>query len=1117
MWVFYAALQKPDVYRNVNFVVSVSVKAALKLKNNKTGAGRFKNLSTKHYITTTKYTTPMSQLALQLIAEAKSNNAKVLDLGNCGLTELPDELFQLTWLEELNLSNGYWDSKQQKTIESINKGRINLLKKINPSINKLKELKILHISGTETYGNFQTSDITVLNKLTNLQVLDISHNQISNISSIKNLKGIKELYLSFNPILDFSILKNLTNLKSLALSNFKSSDISFLKNLYNLESLFLSECHVQDFSFLKELGNLLLLSLRNNQISDISFLKDLKSLKSLYLTNNKISDISILKKLTLIEILSLSDNNISDIAPLEKLVKLQKLYLNKNKISDISSLSSLNGLKKISLSINKISNISALGKLVDLQELYLAHNKILDISPIGKLTRLHLLSLNDNQISDISPLEKLINLNKLYVNNIKIYNLSILSGLTALQTLSLGHNQISEISFLEKLTKLQSLNLSNNQISDIATLEKLTGLKFLYLHNNEIEGLATSKKYKNYVDDVRQFFALNSDKGDKEIHLPVKIQMLGNHALGKSVLSNFFITNRITKTTSTHILKINSYPKNTKGELPKAIFFDFGGQDFYHGLYRVFLSENAVNILLWNNKTNHYELVPDSEGNLTNNFNVEYWLAHKDFRENNNTKKDILYLVKSGIDLEEENLPLNINYRTDYQLQLCLAQNNELNHKSHFVLESYKTGKKYFSALLKETIDNEKKILKNQPQWYLDFLKGIYNNTLIKNNDPKKPVELNRIIDETNYKTRKTKAKKGTKAAKEEIYKYLQIQLDELHQSGLVLYYKEIDSLNDYVWLNPSGLIENIHKQIFKKELFDRNNTPGTIPASKLKDLLGLALNKDAQLIKLLILQKVLFHHNVQVENGDDIDEYIIPNFLPLVNKIDPNYFLTVFGLSQPAFVLRFQQFMPLGLINQLVCFFGQQPDRKMFWRDQILFTLNKEARVLININLEALSISVSIQLLKNVGTKLEAIKKYLFKVLLAIYWDYEPLTFEEDYRFSKVMKDEIGGDKNTGRDTDVERYFKFRKWLTLIDDDKKTDYRKPIDLYISIDSKYFVKYRDIATTKGNHVTSYPLLKKNENGKIFNFEEQNLIHKTQFNAFMENPVAAPKKVFYFLF
>ena len=38
----------------------------------------------------------MSQLTLRLIAEAKRNNAKVLNLGNCGLTKLPNELFELT-------------------------------------------------------------------------------------------------------------------------------------------------------------------------------------------------------------------------------------------------------------------------------------------------------------------------------------------------------------------------------------------------------------------------------------------------------------------------------------------------------------------------------------------------------------------------------------------------------------------------------------------------------------------------------------------------------------------------------------------------------------------------------------------------------------------------------------------------------------------------------------------------------------------------------------------------------------------------------------------------------------------------------------------------------------
>jgi len=53
----------------------------------------------------------MSKLALELITEAKRTNAKVLDLGYCGLTELPDELFELKELEELIVSNGHRDFK----------------------------------------------------------------------------------------------------------------------------------------------------------------------------------------------------------------------------------------------------------------------------------------------------------------------------------------------------------------------------------------------------------------------------------------------------------------------------------------------------------------------------------------------------------------------------------------------------------------------------------------------------------------------------------------------------------------------------------------------------------------------------------------------------------------------------------------------------------------------------------------------------------------------------------------------------------------------------------------------------------------------------------------------
>ena len=46
----------------------------------------------------------MSQLALDLIEKEKQERTGYLDLGNCGLTELPQELFELRHLHILILS-----------------------------------------------------------------------------------------------------------------------------------------------------------------------------------------------------------------------------------------------------------------------------------------------------------------------------------------------------------------------------------------------------------------------------------------------------------------------------------------------------------------------------------------------------------------------------------------------------------------------------------------------------------------------------------------------------------------------------------------------------------------------------------------------------------------------------------------------------------------------------------------------------------------------------------------------------------------------------------------------------------------------------------------------------
>ena len=171
----------------------------------------------------------MSELALKLIRECKETRSTRLDLGNCGLTELPDELFELVWLEELILSSTITrhkisiDSGNDKH-KSLNSGGKNNIKKLAPDISVLEKLKILHINGNtdnmqlltdlsplqenynleELYLNFTSiTDLSPLNKLNKLKVLSLQSTEIKNLIGIENLISLIYLNISY---LDIVIL-----------------------------------------------------------------------------------------------------------------------------------------------------------------------------------------------------------------------------------------------------------------------------------------------------------------------------------------------------------------------------------------------------------------------------------------------------------------------------------------------------------------------------------------------------------------------------------------------------------------------------------------------------------------------------------------------------------------------------------------------------------------------------------------------------------------------------------------------------------------------------------------------------------------------------------------------
>lgn len=95
--------------------------------------------------------------------------------------------------------------------------------------------KILFASSSEYFrlnlSRNEITDITPLSNLTNLMKLNLSENFIEDLSPIKNLKSLKILNLKENEISDISPLENLTNLHTLILDENFIEDLSPVRAL----------------------------------------------------------------------------------------------------------------------------------------------------------------------------------------------------------------------------------------------------------------------------------------------------------------------------------------------------------------------------------------------------------------------------------------------------------------------------------------------------------------------------------------------------------------------------------------------------------------------------------------------------------------------------------------------------------------------------------------------------------------------------------------------------------------------------------------------------------------------------------------------------------------------
>lgn len=411
-------------------------------------------------------------------------NLTKLSLEDCGISDI-SFVSTLVNLDTLILSdNNITDVSALKNLSNLYTLYLdgNAIEDFSP-ICSLTELTTLNISDMEildTQLNALTEALTkcrIYSEEATIEVIeitlgdvtftsedtevDLSGQNISDISALIACPLLETLILDDNNISDISVLIDLPNLTSISLANNKISDISPLLGLVNLEFIDISGNSVTNFAPILGLTKLTSLYLDEVNLSDenLAKLSALTSLKTLSVLGNEdlteetmdalkaslpacsISHDDLKVYVTLgdatfeasEEIVNASSKNVSDLSPVSGFTAVTTLNLSDNSISDISALSSLSSLSILDLSSNAtLSSLAGISSIKTLTELYLSDTAVADVWDLGSLTNLKVLKLDNTAVTDLTQLYTLSKLEVLSISGCEIEDAAVAAFMSML-------------------------------------------------------------------------------------------------------------------------------------------------------------------------------------------------------------------------------------------------------------------------------------------------------------------------------------------------------------------------------------------------------------------------------------------------------------------------------------------------------------------------------------------------------------------------------------------------------------------------------------------------------------------------------------------------------------
>ena len=379
-------------------------------------------------------------------------------------------------INKLDLSDNYIQAFPEDFFSSLK-----FIKEINFKDNSILDLKFF-------YRNIEINLCAFLY----LEKIDLGFNNISSLNgnNFDKLKNLKVLNLDHNQIKMFSTfdLNKFNRVKELRLGNIEmiiDEDLSF-RNFLNLDLLDLSYCILKSlnsniFAGLKNLSSLDLFGINLSNLTENIFFefKNLKNLSLVSVVKNKKQFLNIFSYFPArnnLELLDISENSLIslDDLNLNQFSKLKYLDLSHNNIRKINQ-TSFNGMKELRCVYLEWNDVESLSFDLFFEEnkievFWISHNKIKKVKFdfFKEAKRLRILDLSYTNLDSLSQIcfTCMTNLTQVYLWSNNISKVPNFAKNINLEYIGLHFNniQIIQSNAFYNLSKLKTIDFEGNPI-----------------------------------------------------------------------------------------------------------------------------------------------------------------------------------------------------------------------------------------------------------------------------------------------------------------------------------------------------------------------------------------------------------------------------------------------------------------------------------------------------------------------------------------------------------------------------------------------------------------------------------------------------------------------------